>query len=163
MCDRCGTVGGHRDEESPRSHKSRLWERMIPVGHTESFWSHWREPTRKPLLPGHLLPHSLSLNWISQDVIQTLSLFWFLFLWGFFCFFVLVFLPFLGPLQRHMEVPRLGVESELQPPAYARATATRDPSRFCNLHHSSWQCQSLNPLSKARDQTQNLMVPSQIC
>ena len=24
-----------------------------------------------------------------------------------------VFLPFLGPLQRHMEVPRLGVESEL--------------------------------------------------
>ena len=38
-----------------------------------------------------------------------------------------------------MEVPRLGVESELQPPAYARATATRDPSRVCNLHHSSRQ------------------------
>ena len=28
------------------------------------------------------------------------------------CFF-LVFLPFLGPLPRHMEVPRLGVQSEL--------------------------------------------------
>ena len=38
--------------------------------------------------------------------------------------------------------------------------ATWDPSRVCNLHHSSWQeCQILNPLSKARDQTCNLMVP----
>ena len=65
-------------------------------------------------------------------------------------FFCLFFLPFLG-LSRHMEVPRLGVELELQPPAYARATATRDPSRVCNLHHSSWQRWTLNPLSKARD------------
>ena len=28
-----------------------------------------------------------------------------------------------------------------------------DQSRVCNLHHSSWQWQILNPLSKARDQT----------
>ena len=28
-------------------------------------------------------------------------------------FFFFVFLPFLGPLPRHVEVPRLGVESEL--------------------------------------------------
>ena len=28
----------------------------------------------------------------------------------------------------HMEVPRLGVESELQLPAYTTATATQDPS-----------------------------------
>ena len=27
--------------------------------------------------------------------------------------FFFVFLPFLGPLPRHMEVPRLGVQSEL--------------------------------------------------
>ena len=27
--------------------------------------------------------------------------------------FVFIFLPFLGPLPRHMEVPRLGVELEL--------------------------------------------------
>ena len=33
----------------------------------------------------------------------------------------------------------------------------------CNLHHSSWQCLILNPLSKARDWTCNLMVPSWIC
>ena len=30
-----------------------------------------------------------------------------------FLFFVFVFLPFLGPLPQHMEVPRLGVKSEL--------------------------------------------------
>ena len=29
------------------------------------------------------------------------------------------------------------VQSELQSPAYARATAMQDPSRICNLHHSS--------------------------
>ena len=33
-----------------------------------------------------------------------------------------VFLPFLGPHPRHMEIPRLGVESELQPPAYPSET-----------------------------------------
>ena len=32
-----------------------------------------------------------------------------------------------------------------------------------NLHHSSWQRQILNPLSKARDQTHNLVVPRWIC
>ena len=35
--------------------------------------------------------------------------------------------------------------------AYARAIATRDPRRICDLHHSSRQCWILNPLSKARD------------
>ena len=44
----------------------------------------------------------------------------------------------------------------------ARATAMWDPSRICNLHHSSWQRQILNPLSEARDRTRNLMVPSWI-
>ena len=37
----------------------------------------------------------------------------------------------------HMDVPRLGVESELQLPAYTTATAMPDPSHICNLHHSS--------------------------
>ena len=41
----------------------------------------------------------------------------------FFFFFV-----FLGPHPQHTEVPRLGVESELQLPAYPTATATWDPS-----------------------------------
>ena len=62
-----------------------------------------------------------------------------------------------------MEVPRLGVKLELQLPAYTIATATWDLSRVCDLHHISRQCGILNPLSKARDQTRNLRVSSQIC
>jgi len=61
-----------------------------------------------------------------------------------------------------MEVPRLGVELELQLPASITATATQDPSRICNLHHSSWRRRILNPLSEARDQTYVLMDASQI-
>ena len=62
-----------------------------------------------------------------------------------------------------MEVPRLGVESKLQLPAYPTATATWDLSHVCNLYYSSWQRWSLNPLSKARDQTHILLDPSQVC
>ena len=62
----------------------------------------------------------------------------------------------------HMEVPRLGVQSELQPPAYTRATAMPDPSHVCDLHPSSRQHRILNPQSKGRDWTCNLMAPSQI-
>ena len=51
---------------------------------------------------------------------------------------------------------------ELQPPAYITAIATWDPSHICDLYHSSWQCQILNPLSEARHRTCNLMVPRQI-
>ena len=61
-----------------------------------------------------------------------------------------------------MEVPRLGVESELQLLAYTAVTVMPDLNQVCDLHHSSRQHQILNPLSKARDQTRNLMVPSQI-
>ena len=61
-----------------------------------------------------------------------------------------------------MEVPRLGVESELQLLAYTTATATQDPSNICNLHHGSRQCLILNPLSGARDQTHILMDASQV-
>ena len=59
-----------------------------------------------------------------------------------------------------MEVPRLGVESELQLPAYTTATAMQDLSRIFNLHHSSRQHQILNPLRKARDWTHILVDTS---
>ena len=76
------------------------------------------------------------------------------------CLFVCLFaLSWAAPAA---EVPRLGVESEPWPPAYTRATATQDPSRVCNLYHSSWQRRIVNPLSKGRDRTRNLMVPSRI-
>ena len=58
---------------------------------------------------------------------------------------------FLGLHPGHMEVPRIGVESELQFLPYA--TATPDPSHIFDLHHSSQQHWILNPLSEARDQT----------
>ena len=67
---------------------------------------------------------------------------------------------FLGPYSQHMEVPRLGAELELQLLAYTTATAMPDPSRVFDLHNSSRQRWILNPLSKARDGTRNLMVPS---
>ena len=63
------------------------------------------------------------------------------------------FFLFLRPHPWHMEVPRLGVKSELQLPAYTTATATPDPRLICSLHHGSQQCQILNPLREARDQT----------
>ena len=77
-----------------------------------------------------------------------------LFFFFFFCFF--------GPHPWHMEVPKLGVEWELQPPAYTTVTATQDLSHICDLHHSSQQRWILSPLSQARDRTHNLMAPSPI-
>ena len=47
-------------------------------------------------------------------------------------YFQLIFFSFLVPYLWQMEVPRLGVESELQLPATAIATATPDPSCKCD-------------------------------
>ena len=60
-------------------------------------------------------------------------------------------MSFLGLYLRHMEVPRLGVELELQLLAYITATATPDLSHVYELHNSSQQHQILNPLNQARD------------
>ena len=57
----------------------------------------------------------------------------------------------------HMDVPRPEVEMELQLLASTTATIVLDPSCICALHRSLWQCQILNPLSKARDGTLILM------
>ena len=76
-------------------------------------------------------------------------------------FFFLSFV-LLGPHPWHMEVPSLGVSSELLLPAYGRVTATPDLSCIGDLHHSSWQPRILNLLSEARDRTCNLLVPSWI-
>ena len=61
------------------------------------------------------------------------------------------------------DVPRLGVESELQLLAYTMATARWNPRHICDLHHSSRQCRVLNPLSEARDRTHIFMDASRVC
>ena len=66
-------------------------------------------------------------------------------------FVLYCFVLFLGLHPQHMEVPRLGVELELQLPAYTTATATRDLSLICDPHHSSEQCRILK--------TQDLALP----
>ena len=59
----------------------------------------------------------------------------------------------------HMEVLRLGVETELQLPAYTTATAMHDLS-ICDLYHSLLQRQICNPVMEAREQTRILMDTS---
>ena len=78
----------------------------------------------------------------------------------FFFFFFLVFLG-LHPKKR-MEVPRLGVKSELQLLAYTPARAILDLNHVCDLPRSVWQCRILNLPSKARDRTCFLMDTSWI-
>ena len=65
-----------------------------------------------------------------------------------------LFFYFLGP----QEVPRLGVEWELQLPACTTATAAQDWSLVCDLHRGSQQHWILNPMSEPRDQTRVFMI-----
>ena len=96
-------------------------------------------------LPVHpLLPSSFYLSGAWESL--TSHLYFYLFIY---------FLLFQGRTQ-----VRLEVQLELQLLAYA--TATQGPSCVCYLHHSSLQCQILNPLRKSGDRTRNLMVSSQI-
>ena len=62
-----------------------------------------------------------------------------------------------------MEVPRLGVESELKLLAYTTAIAMPDLSCIFDLHCSLRECQILNPLNRARDQTCILMDTNSVC
>ena len=62
------------------------------------------------------------------------------------------FFCFSGLLLQHMEIPKLGVKSELQ------LHTVCDPSHFYILNHSSRQCPSPNPLCEARDGTRILLM-----
>ena len=96
----------------------------------------------------HLSPVGFSCHWCWLVVL--------------FYFILWMFLSFLGLHPRHMEVPRLGVHLELQLSAYTTATAMQYPSHICDLGHSSWQHQILDPPSKVRDWTCILMGTSQV-
>ena len=78
------------------------------------------------------------------------------------CSLYLFIYCFLGPHLQHIEVPRPGVNSELQLPTYTTVTAVPDLSCMCKPHHSSWQRRILNPLSKARGRTCILMDTSRV-
>ena len=67
------------------------------------------------------------------------------------------FFPFSGLHLYQMEIPRPGVESQLQMPAYTTAVAMQDWRLAFNRRHSSQQHQILNPLSKARNQIHILL------
>ena len=59
-----------------------------------------------------------------SDAVNSCKLFFFVFLW---------------PHPQYLEVPGLGVESELHLLAYATATGTPDPSHIRDLRRSLWQ------------------------
>ena len=61
-----------------------------------------------------------------------------------------------------MEVPRLGVQSELQLWAYTTAVALPDSSMYATYTTAHGNAGSFNPLSKARDWTHILMDTGQI-
>ena len=121
-----------RWEVSEVTRKTISWVKMIKE------WIHFQED----LITGYWL---LELFWLYYCVCDEMIF------WGIFFF--------LGPPPWHMEIPRLGVQPELQLPANATATAAQDPSHVSDLHHSSWKCQIFNPLIEARDWTHNLLVP----
>ena len=85
-------------------------------------------------------------DWVIIFFLYTLYSFYILLntIYIFFCFI-------LGPYPQHIEVPKLGVESELQLPAYTATIATPDPSCIWDLYPRSWQCWILNLLSEARN------------
>ena len=51
--------------------------------------------------------------------------------------YLFIHLLFFELYLRHMEVPRIGVDSEPQLPASTTATATWDPSCACDLRHGN--------------------------
>ena len=72
------------------------------------------------------------------------------------CWHFWVYFVFSGLHPWPMEVPRLGVKSELHLPARHQT----DPSRICDLHHSSRRHRILDPLSESRDRTHVLLDSS---
>ena len=116
-------------------------------------------PARKKRIPQ--IPHRILWSWycsnVNSNIIQVSdnSLYFFsCFLKNYFFLFLFLFLFFLWPHAWHMEVPKLGVESELQMQAYT--TATRSKQHLWPMLQL-WQHWILNLLRKTRNQTCILM------
>ena len=110
-----------------------------------SFWPHpWHMEVSGPEIKSELPLQPIPQLPTTVAVLDPLSFFPFLSLSLSFSlvlsFFLSLFLSFSISFFLclwHMEFPRLGVESELKLLAYARATATLDPSLICDLQYSS--------------------------
>ena len=150
-------VGGHAADPLSRSRVS-TFAPSLPV---QGSFSTPRLPQSDDQTLKHLTPELRGMLLCPRAFCMLLQLFvnfrlgtifyFFLFL----LLFVVVVIVFLGPHLQHMEVPRLGVESELQLQAYDTAMAMLVLrlvlSCICDLHHSLWQPQILNPVSEARN------------
>ena len=88
-------------------------------------------------------------------------------MWFFwFCFVLLllfVFLPFLGSLPQHKEVPRLGGRIGAVAAGLLQSHSNEGSETGLQPTPQLTATPILNLLSKARDRTLNLMVPSRIC
>ena len=102
-------------------------------------------------VPMYLFLIFLSFSFIPVFLIYPWCVFWVFVL---FCF-VLSFCAFRA-------APAAYGGSQARGQIRAAATATRDLSGVCNLHHSSWQHRILNPLIEAREQTQVIMDASRV-
>ena len=106
----------------------------------------------------HCTAEIMTTLWINYT--STKLKFWgVLFVW-FISSFLKIFLLFRAT---HIAYGRLGVEMKLELLAYTTATAMQDPSGICDLHYSSQKCWILNPLSRVRVRTSNLMDTSYVC
>ena len=99
-----------------------------------AFQNNWIESTKSSYMP--LLPPSNSPYYAYLALVWGVCYNWWTNMNILFFFFVQLNL-------RYMEVPRLGVELELQLLAYTTATAMRGPNRIWDLRHNSQQCQIL--------------------
>ena len=115
----------------------RAWGQFQSWDASEAYLSWFISQSGSPTFPD-----ALGMNQRTTGVFELGTNVWTMFLF---------FLVFLGLHAWHMEVPRLGVESDLQLLAYATATAMQDPSCIFDLHRSSQQRQILDPLNVARD------------